>query len=309
MRIVSLIPSATEIVAALGCADQLVGRSHECDFPASVKTLPICTAPKLDLSGSSTDIDKRVQKSLKTAVAVYEVDKELLEELAPDVIITQSQCEICAVSLKDVEAAVCDWVGKDVQIVSLEPISLNDVFDDIHRVAKALNKDTEADALVADLKARISAIHEKTKKISSHPRIACIACIEWTEPMMAAGNWVPEMVPIAGGQDPLGRAGEHSPWMGWDELLEANPDVVAFMPCGYDLTRTASEAKSVVESPQWQDLPAAQQGRAYITNGSDFFNRPGPRLIESLEILAETPHPETFKFGHEGAGWRTLPSS
>ena len=166
MRIVSLIPSATEIVAALGCADQLVGRSHECDFPASVKTLPICTAPKLDLSGSSTDIDKRVQKSLKTAVAVYEVDKELLEELAPDVIITQSQCEICAVSLKDVEAAVCDWVGKVVQIVSLESISLNDVFDDIHRVAKALNKDTEADALVADLKARISAIHEKTKKIS-----------------------------------------------------------------------------------------------------------------------------------------------
>lgn len=303
MRIVSLIPSATEIVAALGCADQLVGRSHECDFPASVKTLPICTAPKLDLSGSSADIDERVKDALKTAVAVYEVDKELLEELAPDVIITQSQCEIFAVSLKDVEAAVCDWVGKDVQIVSLGPMNLNDVFDDIHRVAKALDKVAAADALVADMKSRIGAIHEKTKKIALHPRIACI---EWTEPIMAAGNWVPEMVSIAGGQDPLGRAGEHSPWMGWDELLEANPDVVAFMPCGYGLTRTASEAKSVVVSPQWQDLPAAQQGRAYITNGSDFFNRPGPRLVESLEILAEILHPETFQFGHEGTGWRPL---
>jgi iron complex transport system substrate-binding protein len=303
MRIVSLIPSATEIVAALGCADQLVGRSHECDFPASVKSLPICTAPKLDLSGSSADSDKRVQEALKTAVAVYDIDKELLEELAPDVIITQSQCEICAVNLKDVEAAVCDWVGKDVQIVSLEPMNLNDVFDDIHRVAKALNKVSAADSLVADMKSRIAAIYEKTKKIPSHPRIACI---EWTEPMMAAGNRVPEMVSIAGGQDPLGRAGEHSPWMGWDELLEANPDVVAFMPCGYDLTRTASEAKSIVNSPKWQDLPAAQQGRTYITHGSDFFNRLGPRLVESLKILAEILHPETFQFGHEGTGWRPL---
>ena len=209
-------------------------------------------------------------------------------------------------SLKDVEAAVCDWAGKDVKIVSLEPMSLNDVFDDIYRVAKALNKETAGDALVKDMKRRIAAIHEKTKNISSHPRIACI---EWTEPMMAAGNWVPEMVSIAGGLDQLGRAGEHSPWMGWDELLKAKPEVVAFMPCGYDLTRTASEAATVVQSPQWQDLPAAKQGRAYITNGSDFFNRPGPRLVESLEILAEILHPDTFQFGHEGTGWRHLQSA
>ena len=303
MRIVSLIPSATEIVAALGCADQLVGRSHECDYPASVKSLPICTAPRLDLSGSSADIDKRVKDALKTAIAVYEVKKELLEELEPDVIITQSQCEICAVSLKDVEAAVCDWTGKDVQIVSLEPMNLSDVYDDIHRVAKALKKESAGDALVKDMKSRIAAIHEKTKTISSHPRIACI---EWTEPMMAAGNWVPEMISIAGGQDPLGTAGEHSPWMGWEELLEAKPEVVAFMPCGYGLSRTESEADSIVQSPQWQKLPAVQQGRTYITNGSDFFNRPGPRLVESLEILAEILHPEIFKFGHEGTGWRPL---
>lgn len=303
MRVVSLIPSATEIVAALGCADLLVGRSHECDFPDSVKTLPICTAPKLDLSGSSADIDKRVQDALKTAVAVYDVDKELLEELAPDVIITQSQCEICAVSLKDVEAAVCDWTGKDVKIVSLEPMSLNDVYDDIQRVAKALDVDAAGEKLIENMKSRIAAIHAKTKQIPTHPRIACI---EWTEPMMAAGNWVPEMVSIAGGQDPLGKAGEHSPWMGWDELLNANPEVVAFMPCGYDLTRTSSESKSVTQAPQWQKLPAAQQGRAYITNGSDFFNRPGPRLVESLEILAEILHPDVFQFGHKGTGWRPL---
>ena len=303
MRIVSLIPSATEIVAALGCADQLVGRSHECDYPASVKSLPICTAPRLDLSGSSADIDKRVKDALKTAIAVYEVDKELLEELAPDIIITQSQCEICAVSLKDVEAAVCDWTGKDVQIVSLEPMNLNDVFDDIHRVAKALKKEAAGDALVKEMKSRIDAIHEKTKKISSHPSIACI---EWTEPMMAAGNWVPEMVSIAGGQDPLGKAGEHSPWMGWDELLEAKPEVVAFMPCGFGLSRTESEATTVTQSPHWQGLPAVQQGQTYVTDGNHFFNRPGPRLVESLEILAEILHPETFDFGHEGTGWRAI---
>ena len=303
MRVISLIPSATEIVAALGCADQLVGRSHECDFPESVKKLPICTAPRLDLSGSSADIDKRVKDALKTAIAVYEVDAELLEALDPDVIITQSQCEICAVSLKDVETAVCDWTGKNVQIVSLEPMSLNDVFEDIKRVAAALNVETAGEGLIKNMKGRISAIQEKTKNLPTHPRIACI---EWTEPMMAAGNWVPEMVAIAGGQDPLGKAGEHSPWMGWDELLEAKPDVVAFMPCGYDLTRTKSETDSVVNEPQWQELPAVKQGRTYITNGSDFFNRPGPRLIESLEILAEILHPETFQFGHEGKGWRPL---
>jgi iron complex transport system substrate-binding protein len=303
MRVVSLIPSATEIVAALGCRDMIVGRSHECDHPDGIEILPVCTAPRLDLRGSSADIDKRVKDALKTALAVYEVKEDLLREIDPDVIITQSQCEICAVSLKDVEAAVCDWTGRNVRIVSLEPMRLSDVYEDIRRVAEALGVNRAGEDLVRTMKNRIAAIEAKSKNLSSRPSIACI---EWTDPMMAAGNWVPEMVALAGGVDPLGTAGEHAPWMDWDRLIAARPDVVAFMPCGFGLERTDRESRVVIESPHWTKLPAVQEGRAYITNGNAFFNRPGPRLVESLEILAEILHPETFHFGHEGTGWQAV---
>jgi iron complex transport system substrate-binding protein len=303
MRVVSLIPSATEIVAALGCRDMIVGRSHECDHPDGIETLPVCTAPRLDLRGSSADIDKRVKDALKTALAVYDVKEDLLRELDPDVIITQSQCEICAVSLKDVEAAVCDWTGRNVRIVSLEPMRLSDVYEDIRRVAEALGANRAGEDLVRTMKNRITAIEAKSKNLSSRPSIACI---EWTDPMMAAGNWVPEMVVLAGGVDPLGTAGEHAPWMDWDRLIAAKPDVVAFMPCGFGLERTDRESRVVIENPHWTKLPAVQEGRTYITNGNAFFNRPGPRLVESLEILAEILHPETFQFGHEGTGWQAV---
>ncbi|MEQ8194989.1 MAG: cobalamin-binding protein [Rhodospirillales bacterium] len=303
MRVVSLIPSATEIVAALGCGDWIVGRSHECDHPAGIEALPVCTAPRLDLRGSSADIDKRVKDALKTALAVYEVKEGLLRELDPDVIITQSQCEICAVSLKDVEAAVCDWTGRNVRIVSLEPMCLNDVYQDIRRVAEALNVIEAGETLIRDMKTRIAAIEAKTRALPSRPSIACI---EWTDPMMAAGNWVPEMVTLAGGTDPLGKAGEHAPWMDWDRLIGAEPNVVAFMPCGFGLERTDRESRVVIDNPNWSKLPAVREGRTYITNGNAFFNRPGPRLVESLEILAEILHPDTFQFGHEGSGWQAV---
>ena len=298
-RIVSLIPSATEIVVALGCSGRLVGRSHECDFPPGLADLPVCTRPRLDLSGNSADIDAKVRDALKDALAVYEVLDDPLRAARPDVIITQSQCEVCAVSLADVEAAVCKWVGIDVTIVSLEPNRLSDVYADIGRVARALGVEADGRRLVASLQERAAAIAETAAGLADRPRVACI---EWTEPLMVAGNWVPEQVALAGGIDPFDLAGKHSPVLDWDDLVAAAVDVIIFMPCGYDLARTRADAEAFVAGTAFADLPAARAGRVYVTNGSDFFNRPGPRLAESLEIMAELLHPGAFDFGHAGRG-------
>ena len=302
-RIVSLIPSAIEIVAALGCSGRLVGRSHECDFPPGLEDLPICTRPRLDLAGTSADIDAKVRDALKDALAVYEVLDGPLRAAGPDVIITQNRCEVCAVSLADVEAAVCEWVGMDVTIVSLEPNRLSDVYADIGRVALALGVEADCSRLVAALQARAQAISDTAANLPDRPRVATI---EWTEPLMAAGNWVPEQISLAGGTDPFDLAGKHSPVLDWNDLVAAAPDVVIFMPCGYDLIRTRADAEAFVSRPGFADLPAARGGRVFITNGSDFFNRPGPRLAESLEIMAELLHPDAFDFGHAGQAWEPL---
>ncbi len=300
-RVVSLIPSATEITAALGCAGRLVGRSHECDYPAGVRALPVCTRPRLRLEGTSADIDARVRQAVTQALAVYEVLEERLRALRPDVIVTQSQCEVCAVSLAEVEAAVCGWVDREVRIVSLEPNGLADVYDDIARVAGALGVAGAGAALVRHMREKAAAIAARAGALSERPRVACI---EWTEPLMAAGNWVPELVALAGGEDPFGTPGEHAPGLEWDALAGADPDVIVFMPCGFGLDRTGTEADALAARPGWSDLSAVRKGRVYITNGSDYFNRPGPRLADSLEIMAEILHPQAFRFGHEGTGWR-----
>lgn len=304
-RIVSLIASATEIVAALGLEDQLVGRSHECDYPPSVSQLPKCSEPRIDVNGTSREIDERVKAVLRDteAVSVYRVFTEELERLAPTVILTQTQCEVCAVSLKDVEAAVCDLVSSQPKIVALEPMALEDVWRDIRAVANAVDVREQADALVADCQKRLAEISEKVRQLSSRPRIACL---EWTDPLMAAGNWVPELVEISGGHNLFGQAGLHSPWMTWEELQESDPDVIAIMPCGFDIPRTFSELKPLTDQKGWADLSAVQNDRVFVTDGNQYFNRPGPRLVESAEILAELLHPETFDFGHEETGWIRL---
>ncbi|HJQ24157.1 MAG TPA: cobalamin-binding protein [Blastocatellia bacterium] len=300
LRIVSLIASATEIVCALGFEPQLVGRSHECDYPPSVKGLSQLTAPKLNITATSGEIDRQVKQLVQQALSVYRVDAEALERLRPTHIITQTQCEVCAVSLKDVEAAVCEIVSSRPQIVALEPNALADVWSDIHRVAAALDAAERGEALVSDLRQRMEAIHNRSRAIVNRPTVACV---EWIEPLMAAGNWMPELVEMAGGRNLFGQAGKHSPWMTWDELVASNPEVLFVSPCGFDIPRTIEEMHWLCERREWHQLSAVQSGRVFIADGNQYFHRPGPRLAESLEILAEMLHPQVFHFGYEGTGW------
>lgn len=302
-RILSLIPSSTEIVYALGFGDQLVGRSHECDYPAQVVHLPACTATKFNPDGRSYEIDQRVKAILQESLSVYRIDADLVKTLAPDVIITQSQCEVCAVSLKDVQQMACDWLDSSAQIVSLEPNRLEDVLADIERVATALGEPERGTEYVAEMQARMDAIAAKTRPLREKPTVACI---EWIEPLMAAGNWMPQLVAMAGGLNQFGEAGKHSPWMTWDDLRANDPDVIVVLPCGYDIAKSLSEMPALTDRPDWTSLRAVRENQVYVTDGNQYFNRPGPRLAESLEILAEILHPTLFNFGHRGSGWRLL---
>lgn len=302
-RIITLIASATEIVSALGFRDQIVGRSHECDYPPDVVELPACSESKVNVDGSSRAIDDEVRGIVKEGLSVYRVDPRRLDELQPTVIITQTQCEVCAVSLKDVEEAVCELVSSKPKIVSLEPMGLDDVFEDIRIVGEALRAKPQAAALVERLKKRLEDLRSRTLKIGSRPTLACI---EWIDPLMNAGNWVPELVDIAGGENLFGYSGEHSTDMTWEALLEADPNVIAVMPCGFDIERTRREMPPLIQRPEWPRLSAVQNGRVYLTDGNQYFNRPGPRVVESAEILAELLHPGKFDFGHQGSGWESL---
>ena len=298
MRIVSLIASSTEIVCALGKGDELVGRSHECDHPAWVRSLPSVTAPKFPTDGTSYEIDQRVKAIVQEGLAVYRVDAAQLEALRPDVIITQSQCEVCAVSTRDVEAAVCQIIGSRPQIVSLEPNSLDDIWRDIARVAAALGVPERGRALTAELQARLEAVAARARTAAARPSVACI---EWVEPLMAAGNWMPTLVELAGGTNLFGTAGKHSPWMTFDELCARDPELIIILPCGYDIARASQDLPYLTARPRWAELRAVRGGRVYVADGNQYFNRPGPRVVDSLEILAELVHPELFGARHAGA--------
>ncbi|MBI3404135.1 MAG: TonB-dependent receptor [Acidobacteria bacterium] len=289
---------------SLGYQESLVGRSHECDFPIEVKRLPVCTSPKVNPEQSSGEIDRAVKSILADALSVYRVDVKLLDQLRPDVVITQSQCEVCAVSLRDVEQALCNWVGSRPRIVSLEPNALADVWNDIALVAEALGDVGRGKRLVEQLRSRMDAIVSQTCKLTSRPTVACI---EWIDPLMAAGNWVPELVEMAGGTNLFGEAGKHSPWMTWEELQLKDPDVIVVLPCGFDIPRSRQEMPALSSKPGWADLRAVKDKRVYLADGNQYFNRPGPRLAVSLEVLAEIFHPEVFKLGFQGRGWESYP--
>ncbi len=298
MRIVSLIASSTEIVCALGKGDMLVARSHECDFPAWVKSLPAVTAPKFPTDGTSYEIDQRVKAIVQEGLAVYRVDAAALEALKPDVIVTQSQCEVCAVSTKDVEAAVCQMIGSRPQVVSLEPNGLDDIWRDIARVAEALGVPERGRALVGELQARIEAVTARARGATRRPTVACI---EWVDPLMAAGNWMPELVELAGGTNLFGTAGQHSPWMTFDELCARDPEIIVILPCGYDIARASQDLPLLAREQRWHSLRAVRDGRVFVADGNQYFNRPGPRVADSLEILAELVHPELFPPRHADA--------
>jgi iron complex transport system substrate-binding protein len=302
-RVVSLLPAATEIICALGAGELLVGRSHECDFPETVRALPACTTSEIDSSQSSRAIDDAVKARLRQALSLYQVDTARLRELRPDVIVTQAQCKVCAVSLSEVEQAVASWMGAQPVIVSLAPEKLTQVWDNITEVASALGLQHAGRHLLKTLKTRVVGVIEKACVLKQRPTVGCI---EWFEPLMAAGNWVPELVDLAGGKDVLGEPGKHSPWLNWETLRERDPEVLVLMPCGFDLARTRSELNALTARPEWAQLRAVKSGRVFLTDGNSFFNRPGPRLVESIEILAEILHPQLFQFGHAGKGWQKL---
>ena len=292
MRIVSLIASATEMVHALGLGEFQVGRSHECDYPPSVAALPVCTKPKFDISGDSREIDRRVKETLQSAFSVYDVFEEALDRLQPTHIVTQTQCEVCAVSLKDVERALSEKFSARPKVIALEPNSLADIFEDVMRLATACDVEERGTALVRSMKDEMAAISARARAAGRHPRVAAI---EWPEPLMAAGNWVPELIAMLGAENLFGVAGAHSPWMRWEDLIAADPDVIISMPCGYDLQRTRAEMHWLTDRPGWNDLRAVRQNRVFLADGNQYFNRPGPRVVESLRILGELLFPEAFE--------------
>ena len=300
-NIVSLIPSGTEMVCALGCQAQLKGRSHECDFPYGIRSLPICTAPNLSVDGTSREIHERVSGILQDALSVYRVETEVLRALKPDIIVTQTQCDVCAVSFTDVEKALKESLEIQPTVISLHATNLQGVWDDLLRVAQGLSIEQEGRELVGNSQSRISTIADQCWNKNFHPSVACI---EWMEPLMAAGNWVPELVQLAGGLSIFGEPGAHAPWITWEALAAANPDIVVLMPCGFSMSRIEEEMSTFTQNPVWPKLKAVQAGNVYLTDGNQYFNRPGPRLVESLEILAEIFFPSQVQFGHEGTGWR-----
>lgn len=303
LRIVSLIPSATEIVAALGLTDAIVGRSHECDYPPEIQDRPVCTQARLNSAASSAKIHQDVTELLQSALSIYQIRTDVLEQLQPTHIITQDQCDVCAVSLKEVEEAVASLTHSQPQIISLQPNVLADVWADIERVADALKVDSRR--LVEDLECRIKICEQKIKGLSL-TELPKVACIEWTDPLMTAGNWIPELVTLAGGQPLFSTGGQPSPQIKWENLVVIDPDIIVFMPCGFDLNRTRQEVQVLTQLPEWQNLHAVQTGRVYITDGNSYFNRPGPRLVDSQEILAELLHPEIFQYGYKGTAWEPL---
>ncbi|SKB86240.1 cobalamin-binding protein [Daejeonella lutea] len=300
MKIISLLPAATEIVCALGLQDQLVGRSHECDFPESVKELPICSSAKFTSGSDSLEIDRQVKEILTDALSIYTIDKELIRTLNPDVIITQAQCEVCAVSIKDVESALEGLLDKECRIVSLEPKGLADVYTDISLIADILGVRSEADHLLERSNERLDIIRHKLKFITEKPKVACI---EWLAPLMVAGNWTPELVDIAGGNAILALNGHHSPFVDFQEIVQEDPDIIVVMPCGFSIQRTLQEINLLLQLPGWEELKAVKNNRIYIADGNQYFNRSGPRLTDSIEILAEIINPKQFVFGYEGTGW------
>jgi iron complex transport system substrate-binding protein len=289
LRLLPLLPSATEIVHALGLGEFQIGRSHECDYPPGVLTLPVCSSPAIPVNGSSPEIDSLVKQRLQNALSIYRVDSALIDQLQPTHIITQTQCKVCAVSPEDLQRET------PAQIISLEPHGLHDLWADILRVGAACGQPDRARKLNAHLQNRMSALAETATKATRRPRVAAL---EWLEPLLPAAHWVPELIWIA--------CGESVNWTQWEDILKEDPDILIAQPCGFDLPRTRHEMRWLTSRPGWDRLTAVRTGQVYLCDGNQFLNRPGPRLVESLQILGEIFHPELFPPTMEGIGWENL---
>ena len=304
LRIVSLLPSATEIIDCLSLTEFLVGRSHECDYPPSVKDLPVCTEARLDSDKKSGEIDADVQTLIQSALSIYKIKIDVLEKLQPTHIITQDQCDVCAVNLPEVKRAIAQLINSHPQVISLQPNLLKEVWADIEGVAQTLG--VEAQPVLNKLQNRIKAIANRVKDKSEKPTVIAL---EWTEPLMGAGNWIPELIEIAGGQPLLSVKGKHSPYLFWESLIDVEPEIIVIMPCGFDLERTERESQVLTQHPEWKSLKAVKNNKVFIVDGNAYFNRPGPRLVDSAEILAEIFHPSLFDYGYRGKSWKPFLSN
>jgi iron complex transport system substrate-binding protein len=303
MRIVSLLASGTDIVCALGAGASLVGRSHECDNPGWVRRLPVCTRAAFDVAGSSRAIDAEVRRRVKCGEPLYYVDADLIRRLAPDVVITQTHCEVCAVTPEDVTRA--GGAGLAAHVVALSAGSVAGIHDGIRCVAAALGRPGAGDALIASMHERISAV---TAAVRGRP-VPTAVLLEWTDPVFLSGNWTPELVEAAGGRPLFGEHARHSASTPWDRVVEADPDVLIVAPCGFDLERTLREVDVLEALPHWFSLSAVRRGRVALADGNTYFNRSGTTIVETVEILADILHGDGLGAGGFGTAWRSYEPS
>lgn len=304
MRIVSLLPSATEIICGLGLRDRLVGVTHECDFPAGVRELPHVTQNKIPASATSAEIDQAVREQLAGQRSLYALDSKLLKSLEPDLIVTQTLCEVCAVAESEVQRAVAN-LKSCPKILNLEPLTLSDLYLSIRQVAHAANCPDRGEECVSSLQLRVNSIVARNKNLKSRPRTLIL---EWIDPLFCAGHWNPELVELAGGQEMIGKVGKRSKTISWQELVEASPELLLISCCGFDIERTLQDVPLLESRAEWSSLPCVQNNRVYIVDGSNYFNRPGPRLIDSLEILTHALYPEIHPLSNYASkGIKRLP--
>ena len=288
MRIVSLLPSATEIISELGLGDDLVGVTHECDYPPAVADLPKVTKTLIPHDASSREIDALVRERLQTQRALYTLDLPTLQRLAPDLIVTQTLCDVCAVAEAEVAAAACALPGQP-KVLNLEPLSLADVFASIRAVGDAAGVSARAEAVVAGLQGRVHAVAARSRTLAHRPRVVLL---EWIDPPFCAGHWTPELVRLAGGVEGVGQPGQPSRTIGWQEVVDADPEVLVIACCGFTIDRTMQDVPILARYPGFSELPCVRRGQVYVIDGSAYFSRPGPRLVDSLEILAHLLAPE-----------------
>jgi len=301
MRICSLLPSATEVIALLGLSNELVGISHECDYPPSVKRVPIMVEPMIPPHGlASADIDRQVSQLVASGQRLYRLNDHLLRQAQPDLILSQDLCHVCAVTPDQLHDALCS-MPRQPTVLTLNPGTVHDVIDDVVRIGDAAGRSAEGHRLAAQLRDRLDAIRTRVQSISPCPRVVCI---EWLSPLYVAGHWVPEMVRLAGGQDVLAQPGSPSRVVTWDEVLAAAPDVLIVMPCGFSVERAHTELLQLMQQPDQWRLPPALAERAYLVDASSYFSRPGPRLIDGIELLAAILHPSDHDHIHESMACR-----
>lgn len=298
-RIVSLLASGTELMCALGLGDKLVGRSHECDHPAWVRRLPEVSRPTFDITGSSREIDEQVRTRLRAGEPLYRVDEALLLELAPDLLVTQTHCEVCAVSPADLVHQVPAKLNRQ-PLLALSGGTLSAILAGFLGVAQAVGRAERGAELVSELSARLDLVRKRVVGLV-RPRVVCL---EWIEPPFAMGNWGPELVAIAGGENLLGTPGAHSTTTPWQAVLDANPDVLIVTPCGFGLERAEHEMHLLAAQPGYGELTAVRNGRVFVADGNLYFNRSSPSLFETPEIIAEMLHPQAFEPRHEHHAWR-----